>query len=116
MKMKSNYNKEKMKLVGKNYKKARINNGYTQEHIAETLNLSTSFVSDLERGKTLGSIHTLLKTCNYYKISPNFIISPLLNFDFDNYEELVGYNNLTEDNKYVVNNLIKILNEKQNMK
>ena len=43
------YEKDKMKVVGENYKRARISSGDTQEDVAELIELSPTFLSDLER-------------------------------------------------------------------
>ncbi|MCI9016167.1 MAG: helix-turn-helix transcriptional regulator [Clostridia bacterium] len=112
--MTSKYEKEKLKIVGQNYQKARIANGITQEVAAEVPELSPSYLSDLERGKSLGSIHTLISLCNLYKITPNDILKPLINFDINLTNSLlVGFNSLNETNQEVISEMIRVLNEKQ---
>lgn len=108
------YDKNAKKLVGKQYQTARINTGHTQEDVAEVLNLSPSFVSDLERGKTIGSIHTFIAACNYYKVTPNDILSPLINFELEiTNPQLIGFNTLNQANQEIIGDLIKILNKRQ---
>ncbi len=112
--MASRYEKEKLKIVGQNYQKARIANGITQEAAAEVPELSPSFMSDLERGKSLGSIHTLISLCNLYKVTPNDILYPLINFDIDLTDSLlIGFNSLDKTNQEVISEMIRVLNEKQ---
>lgn len=112
--MTNRYEKEKLKIVGKNYQKARIANGVTQEEAAEVPNLSPSFMSDIERGKSIGSIHTLIALCNLYKVSPNDILFPLINFDIDLTDPLLtGFNSLNKTNQEVISEMIRVLNEKQ---
>ena len=113
--MANRYEKEKLKIVGKNYQKARVANGITQESSSEELQLSPSFVSDLERGKSVGSIHTLISLCNLYKVSPNDILYPLIEFNISLTDSLlIGFNSLSATNKEVMGEMIRVLNEKQN--
>lgn len=112
--MSNKYEKDKLKRVGQNYQKARVTNGITQEEVAEKLELSPSYVSDIERGKSLGSIHTLISLCNLYKVSPNDILSPVINFDIDLANPLLmGFNSLSHTNQEIIGEMIRILNEKE---
>lgn len=112
--MLSEYAKEKMKAVGKNYQKARTSSGRTQEEVAEMLELSPSYLSDLERAKSIGSIHSLIDLCNLYKVSPNDILSPLINFDIDIINPLlIGFDSLNQTNQEIISEMIRILNQKQ---
>lgn len=114
IKLANRYEKGKMKVVGKNYKNARISSGDTQEDVAEIIELSPSFLSDLERGKSIGSIHTLISLCNLYKISPNDILYPLINFKIDLTDPLlIGFNSLNSTNKEIISEMIQVLNQKQ---
>ena len=76
---------------GQKLKKAREALGLTQEKVAEYLGLGPRYISDIERNKTKGSIDTLLKLCNAYKITPDIILYDLLDEDLKNnvsiYEE-----------------------------
>lgn len=112
--MENRYEKDKLKIVGQNYQKARATNGITQEEVAEKLELSPSYISDIERGKSLGSIHTLISLCNLYKVSPNEILSPIIDFDIDLANPLLmGFNSLSHTNQEVISEMIRILNEKE---
>jgi len=112
--MKNRYEKSKRKIVGQNYNRSRTTSGHTQEYVAEVLDLSTSFISDLERGKSIGSIHTLISACNLYKTSPNDILHPLLDFEINLTDPLlIGFNTLNQTNKEIINEMIRVLNQKQ---
>ena len=50
--------------IGKKIKLARARNNYTQEVLAEKLQLSTRYISQLERGISFGSATTLVNLCN----------------------------------------------------
>lgn len=108
------YAKEKMKIIGNNYQKARISNGKTQEEVAEALDLSPSYISDIERGKSIGSLHTLISLCNFYKVSPNNILNPLIDINTELINPLIlGFDSLNQENKEIISEMIRILNEKQ---
>lgn len=99
---------------GKKLKKARLALGLTQEKVAEYLGLAPRYVSDLERDKTRGSIDTLIKLCNIYNITPNDLLDDFIYFKVPiNNCELLGYNSLNTENKDIILNLIKYLNQKQ---
>lgn len=67
------------KHIAKIFKEYRIKNNYTQEQVAELSNLSAKYISQLERGISGGTLETILKLCNVYKVSPNTILKPFLN-------------------------------------
>ena len=61
--------KELNKLIGENLKYARTwRNLYTLKFVSSETGISISFLSDIERGKTMPSIYTLLKLCEFYKV------------------------------------------------
>lgn len=72
-----------LNTLGKKVKQARKKLGYTQEFVAENLNVSTDLLRGIENGRTLGSITTLLNLCNFLKVSPNTLFSELLDFKED---------------------------------
>lgn len=67
------------KHIAKIFKEYRIKNNYTQAQVAELSNLSAKYISQLERGISGGTLETILKLCNVYKVSPNTILKPFLN-------------------------------------
>lgn len=73
---------EKIKL-GEIYKKIRHSKGFTQDFVAEKLDLSSRYVSDLERNKSLGSISTLIDLCNLYKVTSTIILKDYLDIKND---------------------------------
>lgn len=72
-------NKEDMnRIIGNNLKQYRIKNGYTQEQVAKRIGLAPKYVSQMERGLSSGTIETLIKFCNFYNITTDAILYPLL--------------------------------------
>ena len=55
-----------MRTTGQNIKEARKEAGLTLQDIANETKLSISFLSDIERGRTLPSLKTLQKIANVY--------------------------------------------------
>ena len=60
--------------IGSILRRTRKSLGYTQEDVAEMLDLASRYISDLERDKTKGSIDTLVKLCNIYHITPTYVL------------------------------------------
>ena len=56
----------------------RLKNNLTQNQVAELTGLEPRHISQIERGLSKGSIDTLLKLCNAYKITPDIILYDLL--------------------------------------
>lgn len=73
-------NKDKInKHIGETLKSHRLKNGYTQEQVAELMDLAPKYISQIERGISAGTIETLIRFCNLYNITSDAILYPLLN-------------------------------------
>lgn len=79
------------KHIGKICQQYRLKNNLTQNQVAELTGLEPRHISQIERGLSKGSIDTLLKLCNAYKITPDIILYDLLDDELKNnlsiYEE-----------------------------
>ena len=62
------------KKIGNNIKNARIKKSYTQERLAEKLELSCRYISMLERGMTGIRLEMLAKICNVLEVSIDEIL------------------------------------------
>lgn len=71
MKIKSNYNYEP---IGKRIKLIRKERKYTQEYLAEKLNVSTQHISNIERGLNGISIPSLMEICKILNIDSDYIL------------------------------------------
>ena len=91
-------------LLGKMWQAARKAKGFTQEYVAEKLDLGPRYLSDLERDKTIGSIKTLINLCNIYEITPTYILQDYLNIDKDLKidSELIGYYSLNKRDRDIL--------------
>lgn len=101
--------------IGDILKRTRKSLGYTQEDVAEMLDLAPRYVSDIERNKTKGSIDTLVKLCNIYHITPTYILQDYLELkdEFKIDPNLVGYYELSNRDKEIISELIKHMNTKK---
>lgn len=72
MKIKSkSYNYEP---IGQRIKKARLAKGFTQNYVAEKLNVSCQHISDIERGLNGMSIPALMDICRLLETDADFIL------------------------------------------
>ncbi len=67
------YNK---KLVGERIRCKRQRLNYTQENMAERLELSVKFIADIERGATGMSLETMFGICEMLMMTPNALLMP----------------------------------------
>ncbi len=105
---------EKIK-IGKTMQNIRKSLGLTQEKVAEQLYLAPRYISDIERDKTKGSIDTLVKLCNFYHVTPTYVLKDYLNTTHLEYDDkLIGFTNLTSTEKEVVLKLIEFMNNQKN--
>lgn len=70
--------------IGKICQEYRLKNNLTQNQVSELTGLEPRHISQIERGLSKGSIDTLLKLCNAYKITPDIILYDLLDDELKN--------------------------------
>ena len=104
------------KHIGKVFQEYRIRNGMTQNEIAEIAGMEPRYVSQIERGISKGSIDTLLKLCNAYKITPDIVLYDLLDNsvreDVKIFDE--KFKKLSIRDKNTINELINYLLKESN--
>ena len=66
--------KEYKAAMGKRIQKARKSARLTQMKFAEEIDVSTQYISDLERGIVGCSVPTLLKMCDVLEVSADFLL------------------------------------------
>lgn len=70
--------------IGKICQEYRQKNNLTQNEVSELTGLEPRHISQIERGLSKGSIDTLLKLCNAYRITPDVILYDLLDDEIKN--------------------------------
>ena len=58
-------NEDILQILGKNLKQARKDLKYTQEFVSEGVNISIDLLRNIENGRNVGSVPTLLNLCNF---------------------------------------------------
>ena len=67
------------KLIGERLKRARIKKGYTQEKLAEILDVSITYISRIETGKTQINLKRLNEMCTELDTSEAYILNGVSN-------------------------------------
>ena len=67
------------KLLGEQIRKHRKQKKYTLEQLAEKLDVSTTFIGQIERAKGIPSLETLVKIANVLEISTDCLLFGDLN-------------------------------------
>jgi len=94
--------------IGARLKKSRKDKGYTQEYIAEKLNVGPTYVSDLERGVKTPSFDLFVNLIELLEVSPDYILSGHVNTSKGYvYDELTKkLENLTPQQRQCVSDII----------
>ena len=103
-----------LKTIGYNIQKARNKKNLTQEKLAEKCNVSPNYISDLERGKSAGSISLIINICNCLDVTPNYIFDKAIKSLNNNVnvlpnETAVTYLSLKKENQKFVKDTIEHL-------
>lgn len=65
-------------LLGNRIRTARERLGYTQEELAERVEISSSHVSVIERGVKAARVDTLIRIANELNVSADFLLQDLV--------------------------------------
>ncbi len=72
------------KLLGNQIRKYRKEKQYTLEQLAEKLDVSTTFIGQIERAKGIPSLETLVKIANVLEVSTDSLLFGDLNLKAGN--------------------------------
>lgn len=67
-------NKKLFEDIGKRVKKRRIELGYTQEYLAEKMDVSIQMISGTESGKKALKLENFIKFCKILETTPDYLI------------------------------------------
>lgn len=98
--------------IGKNIQKIRKSYGYTQEKLAEQIEVSTRYISEVEQDRTKPSYEVLVKLCNAFHIGLDDIFCDYLDGTDKNAlkYELAGYDTLKQKDKQTIEYLVTFFN------
>jgi len=101
--------------IGKILQKLRKSHGYTQEKLAEAIDCSARYISDIEQDKSKPSYENLVKICNIFKIGLNDIFSEYLEITENKAlrYSLSGFETLEQNNKDTIEHLIMYFNQEK---
>lgn len=74
--------------IGQRIRKHREALGYTREQFAEKMEISVRFAADIELGNRGMSIETLIKICEMFSVSADYIIFGKEKVENDDYKEI----------------------------
>ncbi len=103
---KSNENK----IYGKVIHDLRVKNKLTQEQVAQMTGFDTKYISQIENGRYMGTIKTMLKFCEAFKVTPNDILHDFMksfNITDDTESFRSGFSKLSKKDKKNVLALIE---------
>ena len=67
-------NKKLFEDIGKRVKKRRIELGYTQEYLAEKMDVSIQMISGTESGKKALKLENFIEFCEILETTPDYLI------------------------------------------
>lgn len=87
--------------LGKKVKGIRLQNNITREVLAESIDVSSRFLADVESGKVGISLSTLKNICNYLGVSSDYLLN-LTKIDEKHSEKIELVNRINQiDGKYI---------------
>ena len=100
--------------IGKNLQHIRKSNGYTQEKLAENIEVSVRYISDIEQDRAKPSYEVLIRICNLFEITLDQVFSEYLSVEKNKILEysLAGYDKLAKEDKKTIQHLISYFNKK----
>jgi transcriptional regulator with XRE-family HTH domain len=70
--------------LGKRLREERLKLNLTQEQLAEYVDISSSYMGQIERGERKVTLDTLLKITNRLNVSIDYLLKDSINIDSDN--------------------------------
>ena len=102
-----------LNVLGPKLKDARIKKGYTQDFLAEKIDMSTDLLRNIENSRNIGSLTTLVNLCNELEISLDYLLSDLIKKDTIGLDsKLLDYTKkLTNEDKKILKAIILYLDK-----
>lgn len=97
---------KKVPGLGERIQKSRETVGMTQAELAERINLSTQYISDLERSVVGASLNTVINICKSLSVSSDYL---LFDHDKDNVEPLdtvIKIKSLSDSNRLLAEKMV----------
>ena len=102
-----------MALIGQRIKQARLAKNYTQEDLAEKIDISVAFLSRVERGNSHINLKRLNQLCGLLDVSEGYVLngasSSSKNYLDQEFAELLK--NCTPEKQKLIYNVAKVIAE-----
>ena len=101
-------------IIGERLKKARNDKHFTQEKLAEKLDVSIAFLSRIERGNSHISLKRLSQICDILGVSEGYILNGTSvtskNYLVSEFNDILD--NTTPENQKLIYKIAKVITEK----
>ena len=105
--------KELHEIYSENIKRFRTQKGLKQDVLAEKVDLSEKYISDLETGRRIGSFETLVSLANALEVEPyELLLPPQTSISYDTKRTKDLMNRLRKNLGEVIDTLEDFLGEK----
>lgn len=100
--------------IGKNIQNIRKSNGYTQERLAEAVEVSARYISDVEQDRAKPSYEVLVRICNVFNVGLDQIFSEYLNIKGKKSLDytLAGFDKLEKQDRETIEHLVMYFNQR----
>lgn len=99
------------KSLGKRIREERLKLKLTQEQLAESIDISNSYMGQIERGERSLTLETLIKLANRLSVTIDYLLQEYINLEDDNFinqlKQLIDGRNIKQ--KQMVLDVIKIM-------
>ncbi len=84
------YDSPDMSFIGKRLKEERNRLHYTQDEVSEMIGVTPAYIGHIERGERGFSIETLVKLCNVYKVTIDYLFEDVIQQDKNSISEQIS--------------------------
>lgn len=97
--------------LGKRIKEERLKLNFTQEQLAEYVDISTSYMGQIERGERNVTLDTLIRISNTLNVSIDYLLKDSINVNSDNFINQIKqlFNNKSLSEKQMAVDVIKVM-------
>ncbi len=100
-------------VIGQRIKRARLAKNYTQEDLAEKIDISVAFLSRVERGNSRVNLKRLSQLCNLLEVSEGYLLngasSDSVNYLSKEFSELIK--NCSPEKQKLIYSVAKVIAE-----
>lgn len=99
------------KFLGKRIREERIKLNLTQEQLAESVDISDSYIGQIERGERNLTLDTLLRLVNRLGVTVDYLLQEYVSVDNDKYLDLFSQliNGRSPEEKQMAIDVIKVM-------